>query len=256
MLELPRSVLLKLLSFSWPTPSDAVLRGREAIEWSDIKVKRPILDIGCADGQIGEVVFHNLPKIDVGIDLDIGYITRAQSSPKYRRVLVSDARKILLPPHSFNTVISNSTFEHIAGSDLPALKEVHRVLKSKGKFYLTVPSKRFGELFPADYNNRAAHFRYRSLAEWEKVLTDSDFTLLDHKYYFSVSVIPIWYKLFKISTTKIFHRELWSWLRDSRFSRLIPKNLLISLMTPIINSLINQSDRGLGTWLFLAAQKK
>ncbi len=256
MPELPRPVLLKLLSFSWPTPSDAILRGREALVWSSVKIKHPILDIGCADGQIGEIVYYNLPKIDVGIDTDIGYINSAGEKPKYFRVLVGDARKIPFPDRKFNTVISNSTFEHIEKTDVPAIKEVHRVLKPKGKVYLTVPSERFGELFEADYNRRAAHYRYRSLHEWQILLNKNGFDLTSHHYYFSTSVIPIWYKLFKISTTKLFHRELWSWLRDSRFSFLIPKKLLIQIMVPIINNLINQSGRGLGTWLFLEAVKK
>ena len=256
MLELPRPVLLKLLSFSWPTPSDAILRGREAIEWSGVKVKAPVLDIGCADGRIGEVVFFNQPKINVGVDLNVGYINQAQTSPKYSRVLLGDARKLPFPNNKFNTVISNSTFEHIANSDIPAINEVHRVLKPQGKFYLTVPSVRFGDLFDAGYNRRADHYRYRSLQDWQKVLNKNGFGLVSHHYYFSSTVIPVWYKLFKISTAKIFHRELWSWLRDSRFNFFIPKNLLTSLMAPIINALINQSGRGPGTWLFLQAIKK
>lgn len=256
MPDLPRSVLLKLLSFSWPTLSDAVLRGREAIEWSNIKVKPPVLDIGCGEGKMGEVTYYNMPVIDVGIDLVPHYIDLAEASPKYKKVMIADARKLPFPDKKFNTVISNSTFEHIAGSDIPAIKEVRRVLKPKGKFYLTVPSERFGELFDAGYNRRVAHYRYRSLHEWQKVLRENGLDFISHKYYFSVNVIPIWYKLFKISTIKIFHRELWSWLRDSRFSFFIPKKLAIFLMAPLVNALINQSDRGLGTWLFLQAVKK
>lgn len=256
MSELPLSVLLKLLSFSWPTPSDAILRGREAIEWSKIKVKSPVLDIGCGEGKMGEVTYYNMPVIDVGIDLVPHYIDLAKASPKYKKVHTADARKLPFPGNKFNTVISNSTFEHISGSDLPAIKEVHRVLKSKGKFYLTVPSERFGELFNSDYNVRVEHFRYRSLSEWENVLSKAGFILVSHKYYFSVNVIPIWYRLFKISTINIFGRELWSRLRDSRFSFLIPKSLIISLLAPGVNYLINQSGKGLGTWLFLEAQKK
>lgn len=256
MSELPRPVLLKLLSFSWPTPSDAILRGREAIEWSKVNVIAPILDIGCGEGKMGGVTYYNMPVIDVGIDLDPHYIDLAKSSPKYKQVLTADARKLPFPGNKFNTVISNSTFEHIAGSDIPAIKEVRRVLKPKGKFYLTVPSERFGELLDAAYNTRVEHFRYRSLSEWEKILSNSGFTLVFHKYYFSVNIISNWHRLFKISTVKIFHRELWSWLRDSRFSFLVPKKLLIALLAPLVNTLINQSGRGLGTWLFLEAVKK
>lgn len=265
MSEIPRSVLLKLLSFSWPTPSDAILRGREVIEWSKVKVKRPVLDIGCGEGKMGDITYYSMPTIGVGIDLIPHYIDLAKSSPKYKSVMVADARKLPFPNSKFSTVISNSTFEHISGSDLPAIKEVHRVLRSRGKFYLTVPSERFRDHLSEvinnkqefdKYNSRVEHFRYRTLAEWEKILSQNGLSLLSHKYYFSVSVMPLWYKLFKISTTKIFHRELWSWLRDSRFSFLVPKNLLIGIMAPVVNYLINQSGKGLGTWLFLEAQKK
>lgn len=256
MPELPRPVLLKLLSFSWPTPSDAILRGREALVWSGVKIKKPVLDIGCANGQIGEIVYYNLPRIDVGIDTNIGYINTARDNPKYSQVLVGDARQIPQPDKKFNTVVSNSTFEHIAGSDIPAIKEVHRILKPKGKFYLTVPSVRFGELFDSGYNRRAAHYRYRSLQEWQKVLAENGFNLISHRYYFSTNVIPVWYRLFKISTTSIFSKELWSRLRDSRISLLIPKKIMIQLLAPFVNYYIRQSDSGLGTWLFLAAQKK
>ena len=253
---IPKEVLLQLLSFSWPTPSDAILRGREAIVWSGVKIKPPVLDIGCSEGKIGEVTYYNLPQIDVGIDLVPHYIDLARSSPKYNQVLAADARQLPFPGAKFNTVLSNSTFEHIEKSDIPAIKEVRRVLKPGGKFYLTVPSERWGELFDAAYNHRVAHYRYRTLAEWQKVLSQNGLSLIFHKYYFSVNVIPIWYKLFKISTAKIFHRELWSWLRDSRFSFLVPKKLIINMEAPFVNYLINKSGRGLGTWLFLEAQKK
>ncbi|MEK7095297.1 MAG: class I SAM-dependent methyltransferase [Patescibacteria group bacterium] len=263
MTPLPESVLDNLLSFSWAVPSDVILRATEAIEWSSHSFTSPVLDIGCGEGNIGAVVFFNQGKIDIGMDLDPDGIVRAKKSKKYKKLIVGDARKIPLPNSSVNTVISNSTFEHIEVSDIKAVSEVSRVLRSGGKFFITVPSDRYrdtlsGLVSPKEftwYNDRVMHYRYRDLSDWQKILKKNNLKIIHHHYYFSKSIIPVWYRLFKIAVTKINGRELWSYIRDSRFSKFLPKKIIIQLEKIILRPLITQATKSDGTWHFIIAQK-
>jgi len=50
--------------------------------------------------------------------------------------------KIPKPDESFSTVMSYSVLEHIEDLE-PVLKEVHRLLKTNGKFYVTLPTNLF-----------------------------------------------------------------------------------------------------------------
>ncbi len=264
MKQLPDSVLTYLLSFSWAVPSDIILRSCEAIVWSTHRFVGPVLDIGCGEGNIGEVVFWNQGQIDIGMDLDPEGIQRATGSSKYKKLIVGDARKIPLPSSSVKTVVSNSTFEHIEESDTKAISEVSRVLKKNGLFFLTVPSDRYKETLEsyiknpkefAWYNSRVMHYRYRTLGEWEKLLKKNRLKIISHQYYFSKKIIPIWYRLFKMAVFQIRGRELWSYIRDSKFSKLIPKGVVFSVEKIILPVLINKSLDSDGTWHFIIAQK-
>lgn len=261
---LPEPILSKLLRLSWAVPSDVILRGSEAIVWSDKKFQSPVLDIGCGEGTIGEIVYHAQPKIDVGMDLDPDGISRAQKSPKYKKLVVGDARSMPFSNASFKTVLSNSTFEHIEQTDTTAVSEVARVLKKKGTFFLTVPSDRYETFLKKYINNtsefdwynaRVMHYRYRTLQEWTSLLKKNGLVVQTASYYYSQAIIPLWYRLFKIAVKKFNGRELWSYLRDSKFSRYVPVTLLIYVLTPVIRILIGISQKDHGTWLFITAKK-
>ena len=201
--------------------------------------------------------------IDVGIDNDPKGVKLAKNCGMYRKVEVVDATKMTLKSSSFNTVVSNSTFEHIA-NDLSAVAEVSRVLKDNGLFYLTVPSpehiKFLQDLgvnkFELDkYNERVDHFHFRSKNEWGKIFLDNGLKIIFHETYFPKKVVNIWYKLHKIATFRPYKRELWSYLKDSPYGKLFPVVIVKPLLTQLISKNVKISYKSKGAMQFFITQK-
>ncbi len=267
------SYLKAYLNKFWYIPSDALQRGIEANIWGMCKFQLPVLDIGVGDGQISKFIFKNKSKIDVGIDIDDRGFDKARATKKYHKVICASAEKMPFEDRSFNSVVSNSTFEHIK-NDIKAVSEVARVLKKEGLFFLTVPSKFLKQWileYESDinkikakkklnnFNRRTRHLRYRSFSEWEKIFTENNLKIIFYKYYFPKDVALYWYKLFKIFTLKIGNRELWSYLGESKITKFFPKNIVIELLESIIlkkpyeNAFFTNTENG--AQLFIVAKK-
>lgn len=119
--------------------SHALWRASEAQELAKHKLKKPILDLGCGFGEFAGVFFSS--QIEVGVDIDYRQIARAAQTGKYKKTIVTDARKLPFASGTFNTVISISTLEHIP-DNYRVFKEVFRVLKHGGRFIYTVPTEK------------------------------------------------------------------------------------------------------------------
>lgn len=238
----------------WYSPSDALLRASEVFIWKNLKFSHPVLDIGCGDGRMSVRLFNPAQKIDMGIDLNPSGLDQAKKTGIYKQVLRADATKLPFKPASFQTVISHSTFEHIP-KDTQAISEVARVLKPGGRFYLTVPTPRLRPFLSDQINTRVAHFHYRSAEDWEKIFSKHGLTLVSNQNYFPPKSVKTWVKLFKLATTRIYHRELWSYLRDSPYGKLLPANLISGLLKIYLSKYVSTGFSSDGTWQFLIAQK-
>ena len=254
----------------WFAPQDVLLRSVEANIISSIQLKRPILDIGVGDGGISRFLFQKKIKIDIGIDIDKNGLGNARRTGVYKKVLQADAQNMPFNAASFNTVVSNSTFEHIE-DDLGAVKEVSRVLKKNGLFFMTVPNpflartvlliegnNRKAKSALTKLNKRVQHLHYRALKEWKKIFTKNNMSIVYHKYYYPEGTTRVWYSLMKFSTQKFRNREVWSYLAHSKFTKVIPKRLIIStlkymLKNPYKKSLPSKLDKG--SMIFIVAQK-
>ncbi|MEK7091303.1 MAG: class I SAM-dependent methyltransferase [Patescibacteria group bacterium] len=245
----------QLIDRYWFSPQDIIFRSIEAKVWADQKFKRPVLDIGCGDGGISEIVFSHQIPLDVGVDNNPLVIARAKSRKIYHQVLLADAIKLPFKANTFSTVVSNSTFEHIP-CDLKAVAEVSRVLRKSGNFIFTVPLPQFGKMVPKSVNDRLSHFHYRSLREWKKLLAARNMFVVESKYYFPKLAMNKWYRLFSIFTYRLFNkRELWSYLSDPRFEPFLPKQIIKSFWHYYLrtnNIYANPRD---ACWLFIAARK-
>ena len=244
------NILDRFLPDLWYSPSDVLLRASEVFIWQKIKLDSPSLDIGCGDGDISRRIFSFSAPINVGIDLQ-----KPGSSALYRQILQADATKLPFNNSSFNTVISNSTFEHIL-ADVKAVSEVTRVLKPGGKFYLTVPTPRLRPFLTDPINTRVAHLHYRSTSNWKNLLAKNNLVLANVGYYFPPESVLIWIKLFKLATAKVYHRELWSYLKDSPYGKLFPVSFISQVLKIYLSRYIATGFSEDGTWQFIIAVKK
>ena len=244
------NILDRFLPDLWYSPSDVLLRTSEVFIWQRVKLIPPSLDIGCGDAYFSERIFSFPRQIDIGIDL-----LPAGTSRLYRQMLQVDATQLPFKNSSFNTIISNSTFEHIK-ADAKAVSEVARVLKPGGKFYLTVPTPHLSPLLGRRLNAKVAHLHYRSAEDWQKLLAKNNLVLRKAEYYFSPPSVSAWLLLLKLFTFKIYHRELWSYLKDSPYGRLFPSSFISEVLKIYLSKYIAIGFSDSGTWQFLTAVKK
>lgn len=260
--DIKEKVLERYINEFWYAPYEAMLRSFEVVIWENIKIMRPVLNIGCGDGRNEKLVFGG-KKFDVGMDPDESVIEPARRSKLFKKVIKANANNIPFKDNSFSTVVSNSVFEHMV-KDTPSVKEVARVLKKGGKFYFTVPTQRFPEAMQQagikkseikKFNNRVIHRRYRTFDKWKSILKKYNLKYLYHQYYFSPSFMHLWYKFFKFSSFKPYRRELWSYMKDSPYGKLFPKKLIANLSYLISKNKFVNAFGDNGIWVFIAAEK-
>lgn len=140
--------------------SHALWRSLEARALEKVKIKRPILDIGCGFGEFAGVFFEKM--VEVGIDIDPNELILAGQKKKYKKLVWADACHLPFKKNSFQTIISISTLEHIKNVD-KVLAEVKRVLKKRGCFIFSIPtiSLNYLLLFPSLFRK----FNLRFLAD-------------------------------------------------------------------------------------------
>jgi SAM-dependent methyltransferase len=103
----------------------------------------PILDVGCGDGEVFEVVFG--PRLDAcGVDSCVTRaddVARARAAGRYGEVRQEDAASTSFEADRFRLLFSNSVLEHIAPVE-PVLREAFRVLRPGGCLLFTTPAPR------------------------------------------------------------------------------------------------------------------
>jgi ubiquinone/menaquinone biosynthesis C-methylase UbiE len=111
----------------------------------DLAPRRPgdrVLDIGCGTGTFDTMLKQRYPGVEVtGLDPDPKALARARHKAEQARVSIrfdqGFANSLEYPAASFDVVFSSFMFHHLEGSDREkTLREVRRVLKPGGSFYL------------------------------------------------------------------------------------------------------------------------
>ncbi|MBI2017790.1 class I SAM-dependent methyltransferase [Candidatus Daviesbacteria bacterium] len=163
----------------------AIWRSLEAQAISTVKLKRPVLDIGCGFGEFGGVFFDSF--IEVGVDISKSDIALAAQQKKYKKLTLADARNLPFKENSFNTVISISSLEHIKGVE-EVFKESYRVLKPGGTLIFTVhtlelnrllflPLKR--DFFIKIYHKIFKHEINQTKEDWIKMVKKMGFEVVE-----------------------------------------------------------------------------
>ena len=238
-----RDYLTQLLEQYWFAPPVALWRAVELRILAEECFPRPILDLGCGDGLIAQVLFGGNPPIEVGFDLWFNQVLQAPSTSTYHTVQQALGNAMPYCSNYFDTVFSNSVLEHIP--DLRSvLLEVVRVLKPSGRFIATVPSDAFRQLL-VGYRNRIAvgdkqgaesyankvdrrldHYRYLSPQAWKDLLAELGLRLVRSRYYIPAEVAAVWDRA---NSTYGIHEDglpVYRWLASPRFRKLGFQNLI------------------------------
>ncbi len=182
----------------------ALERAIECAMLASVALTPPLLDIGCGDGLFASV-FYEQP-VAVGLDIDLSALRRARRH--YRSVVDADAARMPFVNGAFATVLANSVLEHVRGLDR-IFAEVHRILRPRGTFVLTVPTPAYqrgffySRLFRAIGARPLARayetavnvaFRHREVHEaagWSERLAAAGFSVVDTRPYLSAAVIAL-----------------------------------------------------------------
>jgi SAM-dependent methyltransferase len=204
-----RDYLTELLTAYWFAPPVALWRAVELRAAAEEQYERPLLDLGCGDGLVGQVLFGTGSTVDVGLDAWASQARRAARSGVYRQVHRADGHHLPYPTGAFATVFSNSVLEHIPDVG-EVVREVGRVLRTDGRLIFTVPSDAFrhlldgyarrmaagdiqgAERYAAAVDVRLEHCHYRTPAEWQRLLAAAGMTLMKAHYYIPEEVERLW----------------------------------------------------------------
>jgi len=209
--------LTESLRAYWFAPPVALWRAIELRVAAEEQYERPLLDLGCGDGLVGQVLFGTAGYADVGADLWADQLHRAARSGVYRHVNQADGHHLPYPDGTFATVFSNSVLEHIADV-WQVVQEVGRVLRCPdpdtgqigGRFIFTVPSDVFryfldgyvrrmaagrrqaAEAYAAAVDARLEHYHYFTPREWQRLLANAGMTMIEARYYIPQEVEQLW----------------------------------------------------------------
>ncbi|MEA3376785.1 MAG: class I SAM-dependent methyltransferase [Chloroflexota bacterium] len=201
--------LVQLLRAYWFAPPVALWRAVELRAAAKLSYGRPLLDLGCGDGLIGQVLFAPQGQVDVGLDPWVSQLRQAAKSGVYHHIDRGLGDALPYVADHFSTVFSNSVLEHIPDVK-PVVRQVARVLSPNGHFIFTVPSDAFrqnldgyvrclqaedperAEAYARTVDERLEHCHYHTVDEWEALLSDTGMALVRAEYYMPREAERFW----------------------------------------------------------------
>ena len=172
-------------------PSTVLIRTAEAELLSALPMEPPVLDLCCGNGYFCSLICPD--GVEAGCDFSLPALQQAHNRGQYRQIACADITKgIPFRDQSFQTVISNSSLEHVADIATP-IGEIARVLKHGGRLYTTFASHYAYEWWPCGQAalKRYLHFQpvynYFPLQEWEHRMAKVGLQVVNHQYYLSKS---------------------------------------------------------------------
>jgi len=151
--------------------------------------KYSLIDLGCGDGRIlyalySKGLLKNAGRI-VGIDISKERIERLKEFCPFAEGIVADVCDLnQIPDNSFDVAISSQVIEHVP-DDSKMLKEVYRILKPEGYFYVSTVIKKwygFWVYWNKGFKLDPTHVReYKSEQEFLNLLKENGFEIVKYR---------------------------------------------------------------------------
>ena len=176
---------LAVATRAYPTrPSRAWIRAcmLEAYIALRPRLERPVLDLGCGDGQFSQALraCGVIEAIDVGLDFLLADLLAMRTRPTIGRVR-GDLVRLPFADRSFAAVLCNTVLSSFHGGDGgldTALAEVRRVLRPGGALLASVATPRFSENLTLRHALNGVGARAAAQAYVQRVNRHHDHTVL------------------------------------------------------------------------------
>jgi SAM-dependent methyltransferase len=182
-------------SYTWP--SQAFWRYFELQVLRSLKFQRPILEIGCGDGEFSSLIFD---EIDEAIDVNPRSVEKARSAPSsiYRAVRCEDARELSPMKAGYGTVYANCVMEHIPEIG-KVLEACFRSLRDGGALVITVPLSEMNSHLVLPWTwyanlrrRQLQHINLLSREQWQSLLQSLGFRDIRFIPYLSAASCKFW----------------------------------------------------------------
>ncbi len=177
----------------WESPQEAPpatdpLRGeRLALLEPYLKAEDRLLDVGCGDGRVLELLHSRHPRA-VGVDISWNALREAkQRVPTGRWACAALERELPFADASFDVALFFEVIEHLL--DVPtALRALHRVLRPGGLLYLSTPYHGLAKnlalaalAFDHHFDPVGPHIRFFTVRSLTRLLRQAGFRVERHR---------------------------------------------------------------------------
>jgi ubiquinone/menaquinone biosynthesis C-methylase UbiE len=162
-----------------------------------------LMDVGCGQGLAFSLVQkHFAPREIVGVDVDPRLLELARSAAARCSVPVTvkacSVTSLDLPDESVDAILCHQLIHHVADQQ-GALRELHRVLKPGGYFFLSESCKPFIETWTVRWFFRHPPGVQRPAAGYLKLVRDAGFMFEDAR---DVRTSTPWWSLWDFGVTR------------------------------------------------------
>jgi ubiquinone/menaquinone biosynthesis C-methylase UbiE len=124
---------------------------------------KKLLVVGCGEGVEAAILAQKLNAEVIGVDIDDDF---NQEASKFAQLQTGDAEALVFADETFDFVFSYHALEHIKDPQ-KALREIHRVLKKNGGFWIGTPNKSRLVGYVGGKNTKLAEKIKWNLADWK-----------------------------------------------------------------------------------------
>ena len=210
-----------------------------------------MLDVGCGEGRHIFGVMQDYPQMKcVGLDMDNASLNRAEEGYQYfesisnagAEFIKGSAYSLPFPDESIDLIVCSEVLEHLHEYN-DAVVEIHRVLKSGGKFYASVPAswpEKVCWSLSKDYQNQpGGHLRIFNQLELVSEIKESGFKFLSSEKFHSIHS-PYWWLrcLFWKSQDSNFLVNLYKRMLERH---ILKKPFFLNLLDKALNPLMGKS---------------